>query len=77
MEVYREGFRVVYEGKVQRLTESIAEFAGVESVSGPSMAAQANGPVDIEVEYNTHETDRTRIALDAEDISGVESVTFI
>lgn len=76
MEVYREAFRVEYTGEVTDLTEAITAFVGVESVSAPR-DAYVERSVDLEIEYNTHETDRTRIAMDTEDLDGVSEVTFI
>lgn len=76
MEIYREGFRAEYTGDVIDLTGATAELDGVQSVSAPK-GGYVEKVIDLEIEYNTHETDRTRIGQEMESIEGVDEVTFI
>jgi len=66
-----EAFRVEqYEGDVPDLTEQVTGLIGVQSASGPHKY-EVSSSVDLEIEYDPIETDRTRIALDIEQFDSV------
>jgi len=76
-EEYTELFVVDYTGTVSDLETSITQLTGVEGASTSERSHRdVDTELDFEIRYNTHQTDRTRLANAIENINGVSEVTF-
>lgn len=76
-EEFTELFEATYTGSVGRLMNSVQDIIGVESVSyNKRQYVSTQETIDLEITYNSHMTDRTRLASDIESIDGVEDVVF-
>jgi hypothetical protein len=77
-EEYTELFKVEYNGKVSDLHSLISSITGVEKcmISEKSYEIVHDDVIDCEIRYNSHVTDRTKIANKLEENEDVSTVLF-
>lgn len=77
-EEYTELFKVGYNGKVSELYTLIKSITGIEKcmISRESYEILNDDVVDCEIRYNSHITDRTKIANTLEESDDVSDVLF-
>lgn len=81
---YTELFIVEFQGTLQNLKEHIEELDGVYdvSISKPGFrivsSMEFGSPMELhsDIGYNSHKTDRTRLATEIEELDGVTEVTL-
>jgi hypothetical protein len=76
-EQYTELFVIQYNGQLTDILNAIESTSGVQKArcSQPTHRT-VDEPIDVEITYDTHETDRTRLAQQIETYNGVQEVTF-
>lgn len=81
---YTELFIIEFEGTVSDLEDGLDALDGLEhhSLKRPgfrlssSMEVESDTELHADIKYNTHQTDRTQLALQIEEIEGVSEVTL-